>query len=114
RPILTGVLVDVKGDKLTMAATDSFRLAVKRNILDQNVSSWKAIIPARTMSEIAKLFKEIDENILISMDKDYAIVKHEDLTLSTKLISGDFPAYENLIPAEFNHSVECEKTDLVE
>ena len=57
RPILTGVLFDVSGDKLTMVALDGFRMAVKWNVII-NDNNFKAVIPGKTLTEIGKILNE--------------------------------------------------------
>ena len=53
RPVLTGILVQFEGDRLTMAATDSYRLAVKETGLEESGPELDAIIPARALQELA-------------------------------------------------------------
>ena len=55
RPVLTGVLVRFEGEKLVMAATDSYRLAVKETIADAGGAELDAIIPARALQELSRL-----------------------------------------------------------
>src|SRR5436309_6064923 len=55
RPVLTGILVQFEGDKLVMAATDSYRLSVKETQLSNAVPSLEAIIPARAITELARI-----------------------------------------------------------
>ena len=61
RPVLTGILVKFEGDKLVMAATDSYRLAVKETALEASGPDLDAIIPARALQELARLAAGADE-----------------------------------------------------
>ncbi len=61
RPVLTGILVRFEGDRLTMAATDSYRLAVKETELEESGPELDAIIPARALQELARLAGGADE-----------------------------------------------------
>ena len=61
RPVLTGVLVQFAGDKLVMAATDSYRLAVKETTLDSAAPELEAIVPSRALQELARIAGEGDE-----------------------------------------------------
>ncbi len=62
RPVLTGVLVTVEGEELTMVATDSYRLAVKRTTLESAVAEkLEANIPARALRELARLIEAAGE-----------------------------------------------------
>ena len=65
RPVLTGVLVTVEGDEMTMVATDSYRLAVKRTKLESSVAErLEANVPARALRELARLIEAGGEETL--------------------------------------------------
>src|SRR6478752_10536611 len=55
RPVLTGILVQFAGGKLTMAATDSYRLAVKETELNSKAPDLEAIVPGRALTELARV-----------------------------------------------------------
>ncbi len=59
--MLTGVLVQFAGDKLVMAATDSYRLAVKETSLGGAAADLEAIIPSRALQELARIAGDVDE-----------------------------------------------------
>src|SRR6476646_21898 len=61
RPVLTGVLVQFAGDKLVMAATDSYRLAVKETTLSASAQELEAIVPSRALQELARVAGDVDE-----------------------------------------------------
>src|ERR1700758_5370046 len=61
RPVLTGVLVQFAGDKLVMAATDSYRLAVKETTLASSPPELEAIVPSRALQELSRVAGDADE-----------------------------------------------------
>ena len=61
RPVLTGVLVQFTGDKLVMAATDSYRLAVKETALSSSAPELEAIVPSRALQELSRITGDSDE-----------------------------------------------------
>ena len=62
RPVLTGILVRFEGGKLVMAATDSYRLAVKETELEtEGAPELEAIVPARALAELARIAADADE-----------------------------------------------------
>lgn len=109
RPALTGVNFNLKGDKPRLAATDGFRLSVV-NLSDREteleVEKEKEgvfIIPSRALSELVRLAgeEEMGEKISVSGGKErqlkFSVGKAEILT---RLIDGDYPDYERIIPKE--------------
>ena len=99
RPVLTGVLVTVEGDEMTMVATDSYRLAVKTTKLDTSVGErLEANVPARALRELARLIEAGGEDSLrVWLTRNQAIFRVGQTSLSSRLIDGQFP----------NHSSSC-------
>ncbi|MEZ5125535.1 MAG: DNA polymerase III subunit beta [Thermoleophilia bacterium] len=119
RPILTGVLMSIVGDKLRMVATDSYRLAVCDAPLERALAEdVHAIVPVRALTEVSRLVSssgspEIDivvsENqILFHMNR-----RAGDVWVASRLIDGQFPSYKQLIPDSFDHEVEISKADFI-
>ncbi|MEK6256090.1 MAG: DNA polymerase III subunit beta [Chloroflexota bacterium] len=101
RPVLTGVLVTVEGDKITMAAADGFRLAVRTAKLSSPAEKpIHAIIPARALSELARIAGDADETVQMVMPagRNQVVFRLKDIELTTQLIEGAFPEYEQIIP----------------
>ena len=101
RPVLTGILVIVEGDKITMAAADGFRLSVRTAKLSSPVDKpFKAIIPARALSELARIAGDSDETVQMAMPpgRNQVVFRLKDVELTTQLIEGAFPEYEQIIP----------------
>ncbi len=101
RPVLTGVNMELDGDRLTLAAADGFRLAVHHTKLAQPVSEpFSVIIPARTLLEVERLLDEQDEpvDIMVTPQKSQALFKMKDIEVVSQLIQGTFPNYSQLIP----------------
>ncbi len=101
RPVLTGILVIVEEDKITMAAADGFRLSVRTAKLSSPVDKpFKAIIPARALSELARIAGDSDETVQMAMPpgRNQVVFRLKDVELTTQLIEGAFPEYEQIIP----------------
>ena len=101
RPILTGVLVKVKGDQITMASADGFRLSVREAQLSSPVSQdVQAIIPARALSELARIAGDSNETVTMAIPpgRGQVIFRLRDAELVSQLIEGTFPNYEQIIP----------------
>jgi DNA polymerase-3 subunit beta len=101
RPVLMGVLMLVEKDKVTMAAADGFRLSVRKAILSSPAAQpFSAIIPARALSELARVAGDGEEMIYMVAPKGrgQVVFRVKDVELVTQLIDGAFPDYQQIIP----------------
>jgi DNA polymerase-3 subunit beta len=115
RPVLTGILIKAEGEDLTMVATDSYRLAVKRTKLEEAVpEALEANVPARALRELARLAEGEDEGIQIWLSHNQALFRVGGVRLSSRLIDGQFPNYRQLLPESFDHEVKLARGELVE
>jgi len=101
RPVLTGVHAEFDGDRVTLAAADGFRLAVRKLPLDSVVDDKVAvIIPARSLAELNRLISDQEEpvELTINSKKSQVIFKLRNVEMVSQLVQGTFPNYEQLIP----------------
>ncbi len=102
RPTLTGILTQSNGGNLDFVATDGFRLA-HRQVKLENKGEIKSLIPRRTFEEVLRL---IDEEAVTSVeastskDQNQIIFKIGQTIVSSRLIEGQFPSWEKIIPTE--------------
>jgi DNA polymerase-3 subunit beta len=104
RPILTGVLVTVNGERLTLASADGFRLSVSNSTLSSPVSRpVLAVVPARALSELARIITDGEQVISMNLppDRGQVIFQTKDIQLVSQLIEGSFPDYEQIIPRSY-------------
>jgi DNA polymerase-3 subunit beta len=113
RPVLTGILVRFDGDKLTMAATDSYRLAVKETALGESGPELEAIIPARALQELARLAAG-GEVVSLGVHENHVVFGAGDVWLTTRRIDGQFPNYTQLLPETFEVEVTMQRAPLLE
>ena len=102
RPVLTGVNVELEGDKVTFAAADGFRLAVRHaELLEPVAEKTSVIIPSRTLSDIERLV-EGDEpvDMVVTPAKSQAMFRFRNIEVVSQLLQGTFPNYAQLIPQE--------------
>jgi len=100
RPVLTGILVRFEGGQLVMAATDSYRLAVKETALSAPGPDLEAIIPARALQELTRLAGGADD-VGLGVHENYVIFQAGEVWLTTRRIDGQFPNYKQLLPETF-------------
>ena len=113
RPVLTGVLVQFGGGKLTMAATDSYRLAVKETTFSGAVPDLEAIVPGRALQELARVAGSGDE-VEIGVQENQVLFSTDGVWLTTRRIDGQFPNYRQLLPESFEHELTLPRVELLE
>jgi DNA polymerase-3 subunit beta len=98
RPVLTGVLVEVSREGCVLAATDSYRLAV-RDLLATADGEAKAIVPERALSEAGRAAAADDKApVSILVDEAQVSFRIGGLMLTSRLIEGEFPNFRQLLP----------------
>jgi DNA polymerase-3 subunit beta len=102
RPILTGVLMAAEGDGLRLVATDSYRLAV-RDLQGLGVlaEDQKVLVPSRALNELMRLLGSSAGQVSLRLGTHDATFDVGDVTLTTRLIEGEFPNYKALIPSGY-------------
>jgi DNA polymerase-3 subunit beta len=113
RPVLTGVLVQFAGDKLVMAATDSYRLAVKETALAASAPELEAIVPSRALQELSRIPGDGDE-ITLGVQENQVLFSIGGVWLTTRRIDGQFPNYRQLLPETFEHELTVSRTELLD
>ena len=113
RPVLTGILVQFEPGKVVMAATDSYRLAVKETPVTAVLPDLEAIIPARALQELSRIAGTADELQLGLLDNHVAFGA-EGTWLTTRRIDGQFPNHRQLLPEQFEHEVLLPREEALE
>ena len=113
RPVLTGILVRFEGSQLTMAATDSYRMAVKETELEASGPELEAIIPARALDELGRVAAGA-ESVQLGVHENHVIFGAGSAWLTTRRIDGQFPNVSQLRPETFDVELELPRGELLE
>jgi DNA polymerase-3 subunit beta len=116
RPVLTGILISFKDSRVRMVTTDSYRLSIKETELATTAveGSREAIIPARAMQEVARIFSgSEEEEIEVALDQNQALFRIGDVLFGTRLIDGNFPEYRRLLPTSFEREISVDREELI-
>ena len=104
RPVLAGVSMTFDEDRLTLAAADGFRLAVRQMKLAEPVPSRVAIIvPARALTELSRILGAGEDELLqinVTPNRSQVLFRLANVQLVSRLIEGAFPNYQQIIPAK--------------
>lgn len=118
RPVLTGILVQFAGGRLTMAATDSYRLAVKETELGGSAPDLEAIVPSRALQELARIATAGD-SVEVGVHENQVVMgtgagDGGGYWLTTRRIDGQFPNYRQLLPEQFEHELTIPRSEVLD
>jgi DNA polymerase III, beta subunit len=107
RPIFTGALLEVDGEEIRMVATNTHRLAIKKAKLAAGSGQVKMIIPSKILNELARLLTTEEPNdVFLSWHKNQVGIIFDDVYIISRLIEGQFPDYNKVIPPSFATTVK--------
>lgn len=106
RQVFTGVLFDIiNTDTLKVVASDTHRLACFTHVLSgAEIEPFKFIIPTRSVNELLRILDDTDEAITIAFSENNVIFSKDSFMLLSRLIEGQYPNYDQVIPSAFNTS----------
>ncbi len=108
RHVLTGALMVVKGETVTMVATDGRRMAVSKKALPQKtLVSREAIIPLKTITEVKRLLGESGD-VKIQLSETQVMFSFASSFVVSRLLEGEFPDYHKVIPEKSKKAIELD------
>ena len=116
RPVLAGVLIRLEDDRITMAAADGFRLAVRDAGLASAVpEKLDIIVPARALRELGRIIGDRDEPIelMVTPNRAQLIVQSGETEFYSRLIDGTFPDFRQIVPREFATRLEVGRDEFL-
>ena len=116
RPVLTGVLVEFADGVLTMAATDSYRMAVRTTPLEGGPPEpLTAIVPARALGDLIRIAAAVQgEGLEIVVEDNQVLFGTADVWLGARRIEGQFPEFRRLLPETFEHEVTLPRAEFAD
>lgn len=113
RPILTGVhFVLTENKNLKTVATDSHRMSQKKIVLEKNGDNFDVVIPSRSLREFSVVFTDDIETVEIYFTNNQLLFRSENISFYTRLLEGNYPDTDRLIPTEFTSIVTFDKNNL--
>jgi DNA polymerase-3 subunit beta len=114
QPEISGVFISLEKNELRIAATDRYRLAERKMILQHSVNTpVDAIIPQKTILELSRIIGNQSGQVNLVLNPTQISLDFNDTQIISRLIDGQYPDYKQIIPAEFSTNVETEKQPLV-
>lgn len=113
RPVLAGTYFHVESEQVKVVATDSYRLAEKTLALLSPATPISFIVPVRTISELGRILPRYDDAVAIHVAKNQVLFELPDLRLVSRLIEGQFPPYEKIIPTTWGSKITLDVEDFL-
>lgn len=117
RPVLAGVSFQLDGAQLTLAASDGFRLVVREVTLDQeSPSPVNIIVPARALQELVRILGDGDDTVemTVTPNRGQILFRVNNVNVVSRLIEGQFPNFQNLIPKSYATKVVVQRQAFAE
>lgn len=111
RPILQGILFEVKNKNLNLVALDGYRLAIKSEFLDSDIEI-EVVIPGKTLNEVSKILEDIDDIVDITFTNNHILFNLEKTKIISRLLEGKFINYNSLLPQEHKLSLIVNRQEL--
>lgn len=114
KPILTGVLLEMRPDELCMVALDGYRLALRREKLLSGMDEKDAVIPARSLLEIGRMLEDRDDAVKVIFSGTHVMVDMGHTKVTTRLLDGEFIRYKQILPDGQNTRVQVNRQELLD
>lgn len=111
RPILQGVLFEVKDKTLNLVALDGYRLAIRSEYLDSEIDIEK-VIPGKTLNEVSKILEDTNDIVEINFTNNHILFNLNKTRIISRLLEGKYVNYKSLLPQEHKLTVTVKKQDL--
>lgn len=121
KPEIAGIFFSFSKNKLTIAATDSFRLAEKKLTLEGAAKKeYSCILPQKTAKDLVSILEGKEGILTISLSENQVLfefpmedIKHPQLQVTSRLIEGQYPNYQDIIPSEFKTKMMVKKDEFL-
>ncbi len=117
RPVLTGIRTTISEGKMTFAATDGYRLSLEQVDIPDKKKELNIILPAQSLSEVVRIAQELKaEELDFSLieNKNQAVFSFSNIVVYTRLIDGEFPNIEKIIPQSSKTRIEVATEEFIQ
>ena len=113
RPIFTGCLMDLQEEKVTMVATNTHRMAIKSDKLEDFHGEHRMIIPGKLLNELAKVLQsDMPRTVNICCSNTKISFEVDNVYISTRLIDGKYPDYVRAVPLDFKINITMQTDEI--
>ena len=117
KQVLTGVHLSISGEELEFAATDGHRLAVVKTDMpaDAQMEVFEVTVPGRALRELERIVaaQQSDEPVALYVERGQVAIQCGDAYLTSRTLDGQYPAYNQLIPRQFQRQLTIDRRSLL-
>ncbi len=112
---LTGILLQLAEGSITAVGTDGRRLARAElfQVLENNKTSGRYVIPLKAIDEMSRILRDSDEEAILSLMSERVSLETGDVTLVSKLLAGEYPDYQRVIPQKSEMQITLHREELI-
>lgn len=111
--VLTGELIEIDSNTISMVAIDGFRLAIKKIPSSYNLGEKKVVVPVKTLQEITKLVQNENCNFKILFEEKYVSFVVDETIINSRVLEGDFINYRQIMPKEFMTKIKINNSEFI-
>ena len=110
RPIHTGALFEVESETLTMVAVDGYRLALRKEALEETTEeNYSFVVPGSALNEVEKILVDSEETVTVNLGSKHIMFKIGDTTLISRRLEGEFLNYKKSIPMTGKFDIKADR-----
>ena len=114
RPIFTGCLFELNGSSITVAATNTHRIAIQKDTIQGEVEGMNFIVPSGTLRDLVRMIDTSSENLItVDYSGKYIAFTFDNVFMTSRLIEGQYPPYEKVVPASCDMHVKVNVAELL-
>ncbi|MBI4415191.1 MAG: DNA polymerase III subunit beta [Candidatus Kerfeldbacteria bacterium] len=114
RPEISGVYLQFSKKELILAATDSYRLAERKVVLQDGGDEPAAVIvPARALQELLRILSQPGDRVQVFVTQNQILFVYEETELVSRLIDGQYPDYQQIIPKQHATALRAKSSELL-
>lgn len=113
KPVLNGELMEIQNGQMSLVAVDGYRISYRKCEAKTTDQAQKAIIPAKTLREIAKILRDSEEEMHIYLTEKHALFDISGNLVISRLIEGEYIKYEQTFTTDYKTKVVANRTDLI-
>lgn len=114
RPALTGVSLTLKDGRIEAASTDTLRLSIREVAVPGIVGDAQVILPERALQQFARVLPDdAEDNVEVRLSQRQAFFQYRDVAVVSKLIEGQFPPYERVVPSSFEQLIQLDREEFL-
>ncbi len=114
RPIFTGCLFELNGNSITVAATNTHRIAIQKDTISDEVSEMSFIVPSGTLRDLARMIDASSDNLVtVDYSGKYIAFTFDNIFMTSRLIEGQYPPYQKVVPESCDMHVKINVSEML-